>query len=76
MHTTVEQNKAHRADLNWIRVGKSEHMNANGTTIKKDCNTNLWFITDIDGNDLKYCGRVFGHHSLTSAKHHAERFGA
>ena len=76
MHTTVEQNKAHREDLNWFKAGKSEYMNANGTTIKKDCNTNLWFITDIDGNDIKYFGRVFGHQSLTSAKQHAERFGA
>jgi hypothetical protein len=76
MHTTVEQNKAHRADLNWVKVGKSEYMNSNGTTIKKDCNTNLWFIADIDGNHMTYFGRVFGHHSLTNAKSHAERFGA
>ena len=76
MHSTVEQNKAHRADLNWVRVGQSEYMNSNGTTIRKDSKSGFWFITDLDGNDLKYFGRVYGHHSLTSAKNHAERFGA
>ena len=74
MHTTVEQNKAHRTDLNWVKVGKSEYMNSNGTTIKKDVNSGYWFITDIDGNNIKYFARTYGHSSLTNAKYHAERF--
>ncbi|MDI9889955.1 hypothetical protein [Microbacterium sp. IEGM 1404] len=34
-NTTAAQNEAHRSDLTWIKVGRSEYMRADGVTIRK-----------------------------------------
>lgn len=76
MHTTTEQNKAHRNDLEWIKsTGRSftaggerftsEYLNPwTGQAIRKDWRMTGrdWVIFDADGN---VTGRA---HSLTWAK--------
>lgn len=83
-NTTVAQNKAHRTDLNWIRVGTSEHMRSDGVTIRRDPNANRWFLYLPDGQpaalplgDGKFA-TIFraSAHSLTWAKLEAGQIGA
>jgi hypothetical protein len=40
-HTTVAQNKAHRADLTWAKVGRSEYLRSDGVTIRKSTRTSF-----------------------------------
>jgi len=35
-NTTAAQNEAHRNDLTWIKVGRSEYMRGDGVTIRKN----------------------------------------
>lgn len=76
MHTTTEQNKAHRNNIAWMKTkGKSFHVNGelyiseylnpwNGMAIRKSWRMtgHDWFIFDAAGNIV---GRS---HSLTWAK--------
>ena len=34
-HPTVAANRAHREDLVWVKIGRSEYMRADGVTIRK-----------------------------------------
>lgn len=68
-NTTVAQNKAHREDLEWIKVGKSEHMRSDGITIKRNSNTGRWELFAADGTRLERWGMPASAHSLTWAKH-------
>lgn len=78
-HTTVAQNAAHRADLTWIKIGKSEYMRSDGVTIKRNCMTARWEIFAADGNramDATYGKFPLSEHSLTWAKITAEEVAA
>lgn len=69
--STAAQNKAHRDDLTWIKVGKSEYMRSDGITIRKDNRTGRWFAFNEDGSKLMDARHNFFHvsgHSLTWAK--------
>lgn len=35
-NTTAAQNEAHRNDLTWVKVGRSEYMRGDGVTIRKN----------------------------------------
>ncbi|MBF4570890.1 hypothetical protein ITJ57_19150 [Plantibacter sp. VKM Ac-2880] len=83
-HTTVAQNKAHRADLTWAKVGRSEYLRSDGVTIRKSTRTSSawWEIflpsgeraqLTIDGTS--YASPAAGP-SLTIAKSWAEAITA
>jgi hypothetical protein len=48
-HPTVEHNKAHREDLNWIKVGRKEYMNGSGEVIRYNNNRFIWDTFAADG---------------------------
>jgi hypothetical protein len=76
MHTTVSQNKAHRADATWVKTpGRSVKVNGEnyiseylnvftGQAIRKD-----WRMTGQDWILFDAAGAIVSrHHSLTAAK--------
>lgn len=71
--TQPAQNLAHRTDLNWIKVGRSEYMRGDGVTIRKDNNTGRWMILLADGSPVIQYGRQVSAHSLTWAKLDADK---
>ena len=81
MTTTVAQNKAHRDDLEWIKVGRSEYMRSDGVTIRKHQSISSYWMVLLP-NGERPCmvlsdGEVLRNfpatgHSLTAAKWHAQ----
>lgn len=67
--TQPQQNQAHRDDLTWVKVGRSEYMRSDGTTIRKMKDRQWWWAYGPDGEHL-YRNPNFkvGGHSLTWAK--------
>ena len=86
MHTTPAQNLAHRTDLVWIKVDRSEYMRADGVTIRKHNNVaQYWEICLPNGERPQmpnFEGTAFysaipaAGHSLTAAKELAENIAA
>ena len=81
MHTTTAQNKAHREDLHWIKVGRSEYMRADGVTIRKNQSIGAFWQIFLPTGEVPCMvlsdGEVLRNfqasgHSLTSAKWHAQ----
>jgi hypothetical protein len=66
--TQPAQNLAHRTDLVWIKVGRSEYMRGDGVTIRKDHSTGRWALLLEDGSPVMQYGRPASAHSLTWAK--------
>lgn len=84
-HTTVAQNKAHRADLTWAKVGRSEYLRSDGVTIRKSTRTSFawWevFLPSGERAQLVINGTASPHTpaagpSLTIAKDWAEAITA
>ncbi|GAA3009167.1 hypothetical protein [Microbacterium aurantiacum] len=85
MHTTTAQNLAHRNDLVWIKVGRSEYMRADGVTIRKHQRiAQFWEILLPTGERPQMPSMLTGEffsaipaagHSLTEAKRVAECVG-
>lgn len=83
MHTTTAQNAAHRADLTWIKVGRSEYMRGDGLTIRKHQRiAQFWEILLPSGERPQmpslmsadfFSAIPAAGHSLTMAKEIAER---
>lgn len=83
MHTTTTQNLAHRNDLTWIKVGRSEYMRADGVTIRKHPTVaQFWEIRLPSGERPQMPSMLTGEYysaipaagySLTEAKRVAER---
>ena len=84
MHTTTAQNAAHRADLTWVKVGRSEYMRADGITIRKHARiAQFWEILLPNGDrpampNMIHAGEFYSAlpaagYSLTEAKRTAER---
>ena len=75
MHTTVEQNKAHREDLNWARLKGGVYLATNGWTIQKNNNTSRWLAFDETGQQATREIEGYGveikinEHSLSWAKY-------
>lgn len=42
-HPTVAHNRAHREDLTWVKVGRSEYMRGDGVTIRKHPRITAWW---------------------------------
>lgn len=86
-NTTPSQNAAHRADLTWVKVGRSECMRGDGVTIRKHPRiAAFWEIFLPSGerpqmpNTVTETGYLSGMpaagHSLTWAKWAAESITA
>ncbi|MGZ0070005.1 hypothetical protein [Microbacterium arborescens] len=86
-NTTAAQNKAHREDLGWIKVGRSEYMRGDGLTIRKHARIQgFWEILLPSGERaamprMMEPGSYFNAlpaagHSLTDAKYLAENITA
>lgn len=82
-NTTAAQNQAHRSDLGWIKVGRSEYMRGDGVTIRKhERIASFWLILLPNGEsaampsmitaDEFYIQLPAAGHSLTEAKRLAE----
>lgn len=82
MHTTTAQNLAHRNDLTWIKVGRSEYMRADGVTIRKHPRVQQFWEIRLPGGDRPqmpsmltgefYAAIPAAGYSLTEAKRVAE----
>ena len=75
-HTTVAQNRAHRADLVWVKVGRSEYLRSDGVTIRKMPHGAWWvFLPSGERAAYPYENVLLPAtgHSLTWAKFEAER---
>lgn len=77
------QNKAHREDLTWIKVGRSEYMRSDGLIVRKNARIVWWEICNEAGEPLQ--GEIYGEPSphmpaggpsLTIAKFLAEKITA
>ena len=78
-HTTVAQNAAHRADLTWIKIGPSQYMRSDGTTISKSNMTCMWTIYLPSGEPASrpnYDVLLATEYSLTEAKRTAREVDA
>lgn len=84
-NTTVAQNEAHRTDLTWIKVGRSEYMRGDGVTIRKNQQGNTWDIFLPTGerpqspnmfSDTGYINMPAVGYSLTIAKYEASKITA
>ncbi|TDL43847.1 hypothetical protein [Microbacterium oleivorans] len=86
-NTTAAQNQAHRNDLGWIKVGRSEYMRGDGVTIRKhERIAQFWLILLPSGEQAAmpkmvapgefYSALPAAGHSLTDAKYHAENVTA
>lgn len=82
-HPTVAKNRAHRADLNWVKVGRSEYMRGDGLVIRKNPRISAWWELFLPSGErpqmprLTEPGEYFSaipaaSHSLTDAKYIAE----
>lgn len=82
-NTTPAQNAAHRADLTWIKVGRSEYMRGDGVTIRKHPRIASWWEIFLPGGERPQMPNSFAEtgflsaipaaaHSLTVAKWTAE----
>lgn len=79
MHTTVQQNKAHREDMFWFKSGKSEYTHCSGEVIiRKSNKDNRWYLYNGAGEQyvmsyLTKSGKArsfpLSEHSLTVAKY-------
>lgn len=74
-NSTAAQNAAHRADLTWIKVGKSEYMRSDAVSIRKDNMSGQWGVYTATGAIATISGVVpIVAPSLTLAKAAAEGF--
>ena len=82
-----EQNRAHHADMVWIKIGRSEYMRGDGVTIRKNQKLSFawWEVFTPSGEIAQmpdYEGGYYGPHhpasgpSLTIAKLAAEHISA
>jgi hypothetical protein len=77
MNTTVAQNKAHREDLTWIKVGRSEYLRSDGVSITKvpHISTSIWEVRLPNGEIANAPGSencAARWQSLTVAKYYAQ----
>lgn len=74
--SVAEQNKSHRLDLMWAKVGKGEYMRSDGVTLRKHDN-GRWYAFQADGSKLMDKTHNFFHvsgHTLTWAKLEVEDY--